>query len=280
MIRYSKKDINKIKKWGMKTNPLVAINDYSNLKTEERWKNKEHLKVYNKYWLRRKKWTKNKNFESYYKNASKPIDRKTWEYLKLRKSYFIMPLGWENIAKNGGNILDVGCGDGDVTQNLIDYIISYWKKNKLKEKEINIYGLDINKSRIENCKKLVKSKSNKIKTVFLVDNIVKRNFKRFKKNFFNYCLCSGVLEILSEKNIEIFLSKISKIVSKGIYIEDLFETFPGGWSRDNLGYYLLKKKFHVKKRYVVFSEPFNKFRLTDPKKIWPINLDQNIWAEK
>ena len=33
MIRYSKKDINKIKKWGMKTNPLVAINDYSNLKT-------------------------------------------------------------------------------------------------------------------------------------------------------------------------------------------------------------------------------------------------------
>ena len=280
MIKYSKKDINKIKKWGMKINPLVAINDFSNLKAEKRWENKEHLKTYNKYWLRRKRWTNNKNFESYYKKALKPIDRKTWEYLKLRKSYFIMPLGWENIAKNGGNVLDVGCGDGDVTQNLIDYIISYRKRNKLKGKKINIYGLDINKSRIENCKKLVKSKSNKIKTIFLVDNIVKRKFNRFKKNFFNYCLCAGVLEILSKKNLAIFLNRISKIVSKGIYIEDVFETFPGGWPRDNLGYHLLKKNFHVKKRHVIFSEPFNKSKLTNPKKIWPIFIDQNIWAEK
>lgn len=280
MIKYSKKDINKIKKWGMKTNPFVAIHDYSDLKAEKRWENKEHLKAYNRYWLRRKRWSENKNFVKYYTKASKPIDRKTWEYLKLRKSYYIMPLGWENIAKNGGNILDIGCGDGDVTQNLIDYIISYWKKNKLKGKKVSIYGLDVNKSRIENCKKLVKSKSNKIKTIFLVDDMAKRRFNRFKKNFFNYCLCTGVLEILSERHNDIFLHRISKIVSKGIYIEDLFETFPGGFPRDNLGYHLLKNKFHVKKRHVIFSEPFNKFKLSDPKKIWPINLDQNIWAEK
>ena len=55
-----------------------------------------------------------------------------------------MPLGWENIAKDGINILDVGCGDGDVTQNLINFIS---KKSKKKIK-INIYGIDINASEL------------------------------------------------------------------------------------------------------------------------------------
>ena len=66
----------------------------------------------------------------------------------------------------------------------------------------------------------------------------------------------------------------------GINIEDVAETFPGGWPRHNLGYYLLKYGFHIKKRHLIFTEPFKKKKLSDPKKIWPIILDQNIWAEK
>ena len=260
----------------MSKNPLVAIKDYSHLKSDLRWKNKEHLEAYDKYWTRREKWTKNVNFEKYYKSASKPIDRKTWEYLRLRKSYYIMPLGWENIAKDGINILDVGCGDGDITQNLINYIS---KKSK-KKTTINIYGIDINASRIENCKKLVKSNSDKVKLKFIVDDLAKKNYSKFKKNFFDYCICVGVLEILKEDKLKIFLKNLSRIIKKGIYIEDVAETFPGGWPRHNLGYYLLKNGFKIKKRHLIFSEPFNPKKLSDPKKIWPIILDQNIWAEK
>ena len=61
-----------------------------------------------------------------------------------------MPLGWNNIAKDGVNILDIGCGDGDITQNLIEYI----SKNSNRDVQINIYGIDINASRINNCKKI------------------------------------------------------------------------------------------------------------------------------
>ena len=39
-----------------------------------------------------------------------------------------MPLGWDNIAINGGKVIDIGCGDGDVVQRLIDYVNKYWKK--------------------------------------------------------------------------------------------------------------------------------------------------------
>ena len=276
MIKYTNKDIKILKSWGMLKDPFKAVKDYSHLKSDLRWKNKEHLDAYHKYWIRREKWTKNVNFEKYYKSASKPIDRRTWEYLRLRKSYYIMPLGWNNIAKDGVNILDIGCGDGDITQNLIEYIS---KKSK-REVKINIYGIDINASRINNCKKLVKAKAKNIKLNFIVDDLAKKNYSRFKKNFFDYCICVGVLEILTEEKLNVFLKNLSKIVSKGLYIEDVAETFPGGWPRHNLGYYLLKYQFKIKKRHLIFSEPFKKNRLSDPKKIWPIILDQNIWAEK
>ena len=74
-----------------------------------------------------------------------------------------MPLGWENIAKSGGKVLDIGCGDGDVIQNLIDYVEKYWKKNKITSKKLEITGIDLNKTRIENAKKHVKTNSKNIK---------------------------------------------------------------------------------------------------------------------
>ncbi len=276
MIKYTNKDLKILKSWGMSQDPFKAVKDYSHLKSDLRWKNKEHLDAYDKYWIRREKWTKNVNFEKYYKSASKPIDKRTWEYLRLRKSYYIMPLGWNNIAKDGVNILDIGCGDGDITQNLIEYI----SKNSKRDVQINIYGIDINASRINNCKKLVKAKAKNIKLNFIVDDLAKKNYSRFRKNFFDYCICVGVLEILTEEKLNIFLKNLSKIVRKGLYIEDVAETFPGGWPRHNLGYYLLKHNFNIKKRHLIFSEPFKKKKLSDPKKIWPIILDQNIWAEK
>ena len=78
MIKYTQKHIKILKSWGMIKNPLIAIKDYSHLKSDLRWKNKEHLEAYDKYWIRREKWTKNVNFNKYYKKASKPIDKKTY----------------------------------------------------------------------------------------------------------------------------------------------------------------------------------------------------------
>ena len=41
-----------------------------------------------------------------------------------------MPLNWNKIANTGGYVVDLGCGDGDLVQNLIDFIESYWKKKE------------------------------------------------------------------------------------------------------------------------------------------------------
>ena len=45
-------------------------------------------------------------------------------------------------------------------------------------------------------------------------------------------------------------------------------------------FFLENNGFKMKKRYLIFTEPFKKNKLSDPKKIWPVTLDQNIWAEK
>ena len=70
-----------------------------------------------------------------------------------------------------------------------------------------------------------------------------------------------------------------RLTRLGIYVEDLYERFPGGYPRD-LGSALDKYGFSEKNKEVVFTEPFSVDRLSDPKKLWPILLDQNVWLEK
>ena len=84
----------------------------------------------------------------------------------------------------------------------------------------------------------------------------------------------GVFEILDEIEFKKFVSKIEKIVKKKIYVEDLMEQFPGGYPRYHLGKYF--KKFRTIKKHVVFTEPLNLKKIEDPKKIWPVHIDQNL----
>ena len=53
MIKYTNKDLKILKSWGMSPRPFKAVKDYSHLKSDLRWKNKEHLDAYDKYWIRR-----------------------------------------------------------------------------------------------------------------------------------------------------------------------------------------------------------------------------------
>ena len=64
----------------------------------------------------------------------------------------------------------------------------------------------------------------------------------------------------------------AKILKKYKY-KDLLEKFLGGLLRDYLANLLLQNNFLFKKRFVVFTEPFNKNKLSDPKKIWPIMIN-------
>jgi 2-polyprenyl-3-methyl-5-hydroxy-6-metoxy-1,4-benzoquinol methylase len=272
MLKYNKRHFQIIKKWGLEKNPFRAIKDYSETKAEQRHLNKEWSKLYKKYYDKRVKRTLNMHQSTYYRNTYEPIDKWTWEYLRKRKQYFQMPLGWEEMVISGGSIIDVGCGDGDMIQNFIDFAEKIIKKRNLKSK-IHVYGIDVNHSRVENAKKLIKTKSPNITFEIVCGDFASKKVKKF-----DYALIAGVFEILNNNEFKKFVSKLEKIIKKKIYVEDLMEQFPGGFPRYHIGKYF--KKFRTIKKNVVFTEPLNLKKIEDPKKIWPIHIDQNVLLEK
>lgn len=273
------KDFEIIKSWGLDADPFKAVSDYSERKKELRWLNPENREAFVEYIHARLGYIQNKDFDNYYKNANKPIDFLRWTYLMKCKAWFIMPLGWENIAIKGNVVADIGCGDGDTVQRLIDFIDNYWTKHNIKNRKVHIIGIDLNKSRIENAKKHVKSKNPDISFEFFTHDAVEESLN-YPNEYFDYSITAGVLEILDDVACGKLLDEISRITSKGIYIEDLFEKFPGGYPRDNIEELLTKRSFKVKKTHVVLSEPFDTDKLQNPLKLWPYFLDQTIWAEK
>lgn len=272
-------DFKTIENWGLEQEPFRAVSNFSERKVELRWLNPEHREQYVKYIYDRFGYIGNKNFDDYYKTAQKPIDEKRWKYLMKRKAWYIMPLGWDTIAKNGGRIADFGCGDGDTVQRLIDFVDKFWNEKDIQDKKIHIVGLDLNYSRVENANKYVKSKNPNITFEFHQADISGEGLK-YEDGCFDFGIVTGVIEILEDSILDYFMDEICRTVSNGIYIEDLFEKFPGGIPRDNIDVLLSKRNFQMKKRHVILSEPFDVDKLQDPMKLWPIMLDQNIWAEK
>ena len=273
-------DFQAIKSWGLDENPLRAIEDFSPLKLEMRWVNSHQRDAHLEYYKKREDYIKNKNFDNYYKTAQKPIDRRRWEYLKDRKAWYILPLGWEKFAEEGvTRVLDLGCGDGDVTQRMADYIAKCWKEKNYNGHKIEIYGYDLNQSRIDNAKKLCTSPHPDISFKFDVCDVVGKGIPH-EDNFFDYSGTTGVFEILEDAPADKFLEEICRVTSKGVYVEDLADEYPGGYPRENFDQWFEKYGFRLEKHHWVLTEPFTLEGTMDPMKLWPSLKDQVMFAVK
>ena len=271
----SEEDFAAVLSWGHIEDPFAAVKDFSFTKLDRRWLNPEQNKAYDDYVAARNGYIQDKDFDNYYRNAQKPIDKLRWDYLKIRKSWFQMPLGWDRIARAGGIVYDLGCGDGDTSQLLIDFLSKYWEKHSIDDVEVQIRGFDLNASRIDNARNHVSSPTERIKFSFDVADL----YEPLTSSTANFALICGVIEILDQEKLESFTSQVCSKVTDGIYIEDLFEQFPGGYPNDKLGKLFQRHGYQTIEREVVMTEPFNEKHLMDPMRIWPNHIDQNLWLE-
>lgn len=264
--------------WGLAQDPLKAIKDFSPLKLELRWVNPYQREAYLDYFKKREAYIQKENFDAYYKKAEKPIDRRRWEYIKDRKAWYILPLEWQRFAEKGvTRILDLGCGDGDVTQRIADFIIKTWKDQGYKGHKIEIYGYDLNASRIKNAQQLCTSSHPDITFHFEVCDVVGKGIQQADQ-FFDYVAVTGVFEILEDKPADIFMKETCRVAAKGVYVEDLADEFPGGYPRETFHAWFEKYGLSLEHHHWVFTEPFVVEGSMDPMKLWPNLKDQVMFA--
>lgn len=262
----------------MGKDPMAASREFRRWQLLLRWLRPSHLRAHREYTKRRSDWIGKTNFEEYFEKADRTIDKEKWEYLRLRKSWYQMPLRWERFAgEDSKRILDLGCGDGDLTQTLADFIADYWKKRGAGH-PLEIVGADLSPSRIANAKAHCKPKDNRIQMTFVVADATKP--LPFPDQHFDYALNSGVFEILEDHSARKFAEEICRLTKYGIYTEDLADRYPGGYPREDLGVLFEPYGFRVVDKVVVLTEPWSRALNPHPCRIWPILKDQNVWCER
>lgn len=283
MLDPTPQDMAKLEEWPMIGDPRASIHSFRQRHLWMRWIKPANLYMHLVYNRRRsgQMAQSHVDMQEYWKQARIPLERYKWEYLKLRKSWYIVPLHWDRFgAPEVTRILDVGCGDGDVIQRIVTAIEKEWEASGLSH-PIEIVGIDLSESRIDNARRLCAASRGEIQLSFVTGDAVADI--PFPDGSFDYALCNGVLENLSDEAAAGLASNMCRVVKKGIYIEDLADRYPEGFPRDDLGPLFEPHGFTVVDHYTELTEPFSLVSIPDPcykEMSWPIQKIQIVWLER
>ncbi|MFC7079065.1 class I SAM-dependent methyltransferase [Halorussus caseinilyticus] len=270
-------DFAELESWGLVEDPMAAIADYSDERAERRWDNDRHCRAHREH-------AENQSEEfladaqAYYRSMDRPIDRRKWAFLKRRKAWFHPPVEWGRFAAtDASRILDLGCGDGDVTQRVAEFVAGRWTQTGYDGAPMEIVGVDLNESRVRNARKLAESPHEKITLTFEQADATDR--LDYGEDFFDYALLNGVFEVLDDENFEAVRDEVSRVTAIGLYVRDLLDDYEGLHPRPDLPDSLADRGFETVARHKIFEEPFAEEGTTDPLAVWPMNVHQVLFAE-
>jgi SAM-dependent methyltransferase len=269
-------DFRALTDWGLVERPFAAIDDYSAERQRRRTENDRHQR-------RRREQEDNASAEfvadsqAYYRSMDRPIDRTKWSYLKRRKAWFQPPVGWNRFAAPGtSRVLDLGCGDGDQTQRVADFVAGQWLSAGYDGFPLEIVGVDLSESRVENARRHTRSPHEKITLRFETGDAVAG--LDYGADFFDHTLAMGLFEVLGDDPLEAVLDELARLTAQGVYVRDILDASPGLTPRPDLSARLADRGFDTVERHKLFEEPFVATGTRDPLDVWPMNVHQVLFA--
>lgn len=147
------------------------------------------------------------------------------------------------------NILEIGSGSGHTAAAFLIHFLNYVNfKSNNKNYKITYEGIDLSFERTQaaiNFTNIFFAQRENIDLKFSKKNLldIETNIK------YDYIFLFSVFEAINDNDVETFIEKICKIASKGVYITDLFDRYPGGYPRSHkvLESYFRKYNFTLSK---------------------------------
>lgn len=269
-------DFRELEAWGLVERPMAAVEEFSAEKERRRSENERH---------RRKRREQAEEVDeafledagAYYRSMDRPIDRRKWAYLKRRKAWFHPPVEWGRFAAPGtARVLDLGCGDGDQTERVAEFVAGRWTAAGYDGFPMEVVGVDLSESRVENARRHARSPHEHLTLRFEVGDAVAG--LDYGDDHFDYTLAMGLLEVLEEADAERVLDEIARLTAKGVYVRDVLDPIPGIHPRSDLPERLAERGFEPVERPRVLEEPFVEEGTRDPMDLWPMNLNQVLFA--
>jgi SAM-dependent methyltransferase len=274
----TEEDFRRLEEWGLIADPLAAVEDFSADRAKRRVDNDRHCRKRDEFEANRSSGFLD-DAVSYYEGLERPIDRTKWAYLKRRKAWFHPPLGWGRLASPGtSRILDLGCGDGDQTQRVAEFVAGRWQASGYDGFPLEVVGVDICASRIENARRHTNSPHEKITLRFEQGDALAG--LDYSPDFFDYTVVMGLFEFLNDDQLDTTLEEITRLTAHGLYVRDMLEEYPGFYPRPKLPDTVSSHGFEPVERARVFEEPFVESGTRDPLDVWPMHVHQVLFAER
>ena len=270
-------DFAELETWGLVEDSFGAIEDYSPERERLRWRNQRHCRAHRAY-----RQSQSDLFvedsQAFYRSNDRPIDRPKWEFLKRRKAWFHPPVEWGRFASPGtARLLDLGCGDGDLTQRIAEFVAGRWRQVGYDGFPLEIVGVDLNDSRIRNARKLTDSPHEAITLTFRQADAT--DGLDYAEEFFDFTLLAGVLEVVDDETVGELLDEASRLTARGLYVRDLLDEYDRLYPLPDLPERLSERVCETVARHRVFEEPFAEEGSRDPLEVWPMHVHQVLFAE-
>ena len=269
-------DFRELEAWGLVERPMAAIEEFSPELEDRREENDRH---------RRKRREQAENVpetfvadtQDYYRSMDRPIDRTKWAYLKRRKAWSHPPVGWGAFAAPGtSRVLDLGCGDGDQTERVAEFVAGRWTAAGYDGFPMEVVGVDLSESRIENARRHARSPHEAITLRFEQGDALAG--LDYGDDYFDYTLAMGLFETLDDEAAARALDETARLTANGVYVRDVLDPMPGFHPRPDLDERLADRGFEVEARHRLLEEPFVKEGTRDPMDLWPMNCNQVLFA--